>query len=78
MNVKIYTTPTCHFCKDAKELLNEKNVNFEEMDVSTNTDAKEKMVEISGQSGVPVFDIDGKIIVGFDKNEILEALGITD
>ncbi len=74
--VKIYSTPTCPFCIRTKEFLKENNVLFEDSDVSTNQEAARDMIEKSGQMGVPVLDIDGQIIVGFDKERIKNALGI--
>lgn len=74
--VKIYTTPTCPYCVRAKQFLQENNIDFESIDVSTNQVAAEEMVRISGQMGVPVLDIDGQIIVGFDKERIKQALGL--
>jgi glutaredoxin-like YruB-family protein len=70
MNIKIYTTPTCPFCKAAKEFLKEKNISFEEIDVSSDSKALEEMKKKSGQMSVPIIDINGKIIVGFDKEKL--------
>ena len=75
-NVTIYTTATCPYCKMAKEYMQEKGIEYSEVDVSTDQEAAAKMVEKSGQMGVPVIDVDGKIIVGFDKGEIKSALGL--
>ncbi len=75
-NVTIYTTTTCPYCKMAKEYMKEKGVEYTEVDVSTDQEAAAKMVEKSGQMGVPVIDVDGKIIVGFDKDELKSALGL--
>jgi glutaredoxin 3 len=75
-NITIYSTPTCPYCKMAKEFLKGKSIAYTDVDVSTDQDAAAKMVELSGQMGVPVIDIDGKIIVGFDKDEISTTLGI--
>jgi glutaredoxin len=61
----------------AKEYLTGKSIPFTNVDVSSDQDAAAKMVEISGQMGVPVIDIDGKIIVGFDKDEIASTLGLS-
>ena len=72
----IYTTPTCVYCKMTKEFFKEHNVSYEEKDVSTDDKARDEMVEKSGQLGVPVIEIDGKITVGFDKEKISELLGI--
>jgi glutaredoxin-like YruB-family protein len=74
--VKIYSTPTCPYCIRAKQFLKDNNVVFEDIDVSTNQIAVEEMVCKSGQMGVPVLDIDGKIIIGFDKERIKAALGL--
>ena len=74
MNVKIYTTKTCMLCKKTKGYLNEKNVKYETFDVGEDTNAANEMIEKSGQMGVPVTDINGTIIVGFDKDAIDKAL----
>lgn len=74
MKVKIYSTPTCIHCKRAKEFFKEKGIEYEDIDVSTNEVAGKEMVEKSGQQAVPVIEIDGKIILGFDKEKIEEAL----
>ena len=73
--VKVYSTPTCPWCKKVKAFLKEHNVAFEEIDASSEAGSKE-MKEKSGQMGVPVVDIDGKIIIGFDEGKLKGALGI--
>lgn len=70
MTVKVYSTPTCPWCTVAKKYLASKNINFQEVDVSKNREAASEMVKKSGQRGVPVLDINGSIIVGFDQNRI--------
>ncbi|MCM8801289.1 MAG: glutaredoxin family protein [Candidatus Omnitrophica bacterium] len=74
--VKIYSTPTCPWCQRTKQFLKENNIEFEDFDVSSNQEAAEEMIRISGQMGVPVLDIDGEIVVGFDKERIKELLGL--
>ena len=74
MIVKIYTTPTCPWCKKAKEFFKQKKIKFAELDVSSNEKARDEMVKKSKQMGVPVLDIDGKIIIGFDQAAIEKAL----
>jgi glutaredoxin-like YruB-family protein len=74
--VKIYSTPTCPFCIRAKQFLKDNNVAFEDVDVSVNQTAVEEMVRKSGQMGVPLLDIDGELIVGFDKEKIKQTLGL--
>jgi len=74
--VKVYSTPTCPWCIRIKQFLKDNNITFEDIDVSDNQQAAEEMVQKSGQMGVPVLDISGEIIVGFDKERIKTALGI--
>lgn len=74
--VKIYSTTTCPFCIRTKQFLKENNITFEDVDVANNQAAAQEMIEKSGQMGVPVIDIDGQIIVGFDKEKINQTLGL--
>lgn len=74
--VTIYSTPTCHFCHVAKDFFAEKGVAYEEKNVLTDLVARQEMMTKSGQMGVPVIDIEGKIIVGFDEGAIAGELGI--
>jgi len=75
-NVKIYSTPTCPWCIRIKQFLKENNITFEDIDVSSNHAAAEEMIQKSGQMGVPVLDIDGEVIVGFDREKIKTVLGL--
>ncbi len=72
--VTVYSTPTCPFCIRTKQFLRDSNIVFEDIDVSANPDKVQEMVDKSGQMGVPVLDIDGEIVVGFDKEGIKRAL----
>jgi len=74
VKVKVYSTKTCPWCTKVKDFLKSKNVKFENIDVGEDRKAAEEMVEKSGQMGVPVTDINGKIIVGYDKEAIEKAL----
>lgn len=74
--VKVYSTPTCPYCTRAKDFLKQNNINFENIDISADQSKAQEMIDISGQMGVPVIDIDGEIIVGFDKEKIQKTLGI--
>lgn len=74
-NIKVYSTNSCPWCHKAKEYLLTKKIAFDDINVSENQQALAEMIEKSGQRGVPVLDIKGTIIVGFDKEEIDEALG---
>ncbi len=75
-SVKVYSTPSCPWCIRAKQFLRENNIDFQDMDVSGDKQAADEMVQKSGQMGVPVLDIDGEIIVGFDKEKIKQSLGL--
>ena len=75
-SVKVYSTPTCPYCKMLKQFLKENGVEFEDLDVSSNQAAAQEMISKSGQMGVPVVDIDGEIIVGFDRPGISEKLSL--
>ena len=72
--VTVYSTKTCPWCVKAKEFLKQNKIKFEDKDVSADDKARNKMIEKSGQMGVPVIDIDGTIIIGFDVERIKEAL----
>ncbi len=72
--VKIYTTQTCPYCVMAKEYFKEKNISYEEYDVAADEKAREEMIAKSQQMGVPVIDINGAIIIGFNRSEIDKAL----
>jgi glutaredoxin-like YruB-family protein len=74
MDIKIYSTPTCPYCKLAKQYFSSKGLSYEELDVSQNKQALAEMVKLSGQMGVPTIVINGKIIVGFEKTRIEELL----
>ena len=74
--VKVYTTSTCPWCDKAKSYLKSKNVEFEELNVQDDMVAREEMIKKSKQMGVPVLDVNGTIIIGFDKPAIDIALNI--
>jgi glutaredoxin 3 len=76
MGVKVYSTPTCPYCRMAKDFLKQSKIPFEEIDVSVDKKLVNEMFERSGQLGVPVIDINGKVIVGFDKEAIRKELKI--
>jgi glutaredoxin 3 len=75
-SVKVYSTATCPYCKMTKDFLKENDIEFENVDVGQNKEAAKEMMEKSGQMSVPVIDIDGTIILGFDKKAIARELGI--
>lgn len=74
--VIIFTTPTCTYCNMAKKYFRERGIKFKDIDVSRDMAAARDMVRRSGQQGVPVIDIGGKIVVGFDRQKIDKYLGI--
>jgi glutaredoxin-like YruB-family protein len=74
MAVKLYSTPTCGYCKKAKRYLKENHIDFREFNVANDQKRADEMVKKSGQMGVPVLDVNGKIIVGFNEPEIERAL----
>ncbi|MBU5483252.1 glutathione S-transferase N-terminal domain-containing protein [Clostridium sp. MSJ-11] len=76
MNVIVYTTPTCPWCKVVKDYLKSNDVDYVEYDVSKDDKAAAEMISKSGQMGVPVIDLDGNIIVGFDQESIDRILGL--
>lgn len=74
--VKLYSSPDCLFCEKVKRFLRNHKIEFSEVDVSVERDAAIELVEKSGQFGVPVLDVDGKIPIGYDKEALRRALGI--
>ena len=74
--VRVYSTPTCPYCRTAKKFLAENGIQFQDLDVSKNKEALHEMIHKSGQMGVPVIDIDGNIMVGYDEESLKEKLGI--
>lgn len=74
--VIVFSTPTCSFCNMAKKYFRDKGIRFKDVDVSRDPIAARDMVRRSGQQGVPVIDIGGKIVIGFDRPKIDKFLGI--
>ena len=74
--VTIYSTPTCHFCHAAKDFFTTHNVAFTEHNVASDLAKRQEMIQKSGQMGVPVIDIDGKIIIGYDEPQLRKLLKI--
>jgi glutaredoxin-like YruB-family protein len=75
--VKVYSTPTCPYCIRLKEYLKQKNIDFQNIDVSSDRASLDEMVRLTGQMGVPVVSIGADTIVGFDKEKIDAALNIS-
>lgn len=75
-NITIYSTPTCHFCHLAKDFFTENGLSYTEYDVQTDLEKRQEMAEKSGGMVVPVIDIDGEVIVGFDKERVASLVGV--
>lgn len=75
-HVTIYSTPTCHFCKLAKDFFAEKNIEYTGYDVSSDAAKREEMIKMTGQLGVPVIVVGGDIMVGFDRAKLAAKLGV--
>ena len=74
--VKVYTTVTCPWCVKTKEFLKANNVKYDEVNVGIDEKSRNEMFEKSGQFGVPVTDVNGTIIVGYDKEALKKALNL--
>lgn len=74
--IKIYTTPSCPYCYTLKKFLEEKGFKFEEVDVANDETAREEIVKKTGKMELPIIEIDGEVVVGFDKEKVCKLLGI--
>ncbi len=74
--IKVYSTPMCVYCVTLKRFFEEREIEFEEIDVSSNNLAAKEMVQKSGQMGVPVVEIGKEIVIGFDRDKIIKLLNI--
>ena len=74
--VVIYSTPTCHFCQQAKEFFAANNVEYTEHDVASDQEKAQEMVTRSGQMGVPVIFIGEEMVIGFDEERVKSLLGL--
>lgn len=73
-DITIYTTPSCHFCHAAKEYFQANNVNYKEIDVASDVAARQEMIEMTGQMGVPVIRIGDDVVIGFDEAKVAELI----
>jgi len=74
--VKVYSTPTCPWCKRTKQFLEDNKISYQNLDVASDRDARDEMITKSGQMGVPVIDIDGEITLGFDEKWLRQKLNL--
>lgn len=75
--VIVYSTPTCPYCRQVKEFLAQNNIAFVDKNVATDLSAREEMKTKSNSLGVPVIDVNGTILVGFNRGKLQELLGIS-
>ncbi|MCP6718214.1 MAG: NrdH-redoxin [Patescibacteria group bacterium] len=75
---RVFSTKVCPYCIVLKQFLNDNKIEFEDLDVSENEEARKEMVEKTKQMGVPVIEIGGQFVIGFDKKKISELLGIKE
>lgn len=78
MKIRLFSTPVCPYCSTLKRFLEEKEIKFEAINVLDDLEAQEEMIAKSGQVTVPVLDVNGEFIVGFDRKKIIEKLGIIE
>lgn len=74
--VKVYSTPTCPYCKMAKKFLEDNSIPYQDINVAEDRAALDEMIRKSRQMGVPVLDIDGELVLGFDKAKVKDKLGL--
>jgi len=76
--VKVFTTPVCPYCYTLKEFLKEKGIEFQDIDISKDEKAREDLVKKTGKMEAPVVEIDGEIVIGFDRKKIVSLLNIKE
>lgn len=75
-NIIVYSTPTCVYCNMAKSFFKTNNVNYKDFDVSTDMEKRKEMIDKTGQMGVPVIEVNGEVVVGFDEPKLKSLLNI--
>lgn len=76
--IRVFSTPSCPYCVTLKEFLKDRGFEYEDINVATDMKAREEMVQKSQQMGVPVVEIDGQIVIGFDRKKIVQLLNIKE
>lgn len=76
MKVKIYTIPTCPWCIKTKEFLKANKIKFQDINVASDKKAAKEIIGRSGQTSVPIIDVDGELILGFDEKKLKKSLGL--
>jgi len=74
--VKVFTTPVCPYCYTLKEFLKAKGIKFQDIDISKDEKAREELIQKTGKMEVPILEIEGELVIGFDKTKIVNLLGI--
>jgi len=75
-NITIYSTPTCIYCRMAKDFLTDKNIPFTDYDLTQDATKREEVIKKTGQMSVPVIEVDGEVMIGFDEEKLSKILGI--
>lgn len=75
-NITLYTTPTCVYCRAVKEFFKDHNIAYVEKNVAMDDQARDEMVKKAGQLAVPVVDVGGEVVIGFDRQKLSALLGI--
>lgn len=75
--VTVFSTPTCPYCNMAKRYLRDRGIRFRDVDVSRDMAAARDLIRRSGQMGVPVIDVDGRLVIGFDRARLDRLLGLS-
>lgn len=75
-NITIYSTPTCIYCRMAKDFLTDKNIPFTDYDLTQDAIKREEVIKKTGQMSVPVIEVDGEVMIGFDEEKLSKMLGI--
>lgn len=73
-SIIVYSTPTCPYCRQVKDYLRDRGVQFTDHNVAADVDARNQMIQKSGQMGVPVIDVDGSVVIGFNRGKLEELL----
>lgn len=74
--IRIYSTPSCSYCRMAKDFFEDNNISYEDVDVASDEEAREELVKKTGKMEVPVIDIDGELMIGFDEEKLRELTGV--
>ena len=74
--VKVYSTPTCHYCHLAKDFFKANNVPFVDYDVASDIEKRKEMIALSGQMGVPVIVVGDEFTIGFNKRDLAKMVGL--